>query len=97
MAILFVCTVYGYMTFRASWRWLLMIAVAFPLAVLGNMLRLLVIVLTADLMGQNAGNWVHENWFFSLLPYVPAFAGVLLLRHWLDPNRKVHPKEEAKP
>jgi exosortase/archaeosortase family protein len=74
-----------------------MIAVALPLAVLGNMLRLLVIVLTADLMGQGAGNWVHENWFFSLLPYVPAFAGVLLLARWLAPNRKIDPRKEATP
>lgn len=83
MAIFFLCTVYGYVAFRASWRWLVMIATAFPLAVFGNMLRLLVIVLAAEVFGQGAGNWVHSNGFFSLLPYVPAVLGIIAVERWL--------------
>jgi len=51
--------------------------------VAGNVLRLLVIILAAETFGQNAGNAVHTSSVFSLLPYVPAFAGVLALAHWL--------------
>ena len=96
MAILFLCTVYGYVMFRCSWRWLVIIAVAFPLAVLGNMLRLLVIVVTADFLGQDAGNWVHENWLFSLLPYVPPIAGMIYLGRRLGRGSIPAVPEEAK-
>jgi len=83
MAIFFLCTVYGYVSFRTSWRWLAMIAAAFPLAVLGNMLRLLAIVLAAELFGQDAGTWVHDSSLFSMLPYVPAILGIIVVERWL--------------
>jgi len=73
--------------FRANWRRLLMLVAAVPLAVVGNVLRLLVIILAAETFGQNAGNAVHTSSIFSLLPYVPALLGVLLLAHWLREDR----------
>jgi exosortase len=97
MAVLFLCTVYGYVVLGVSWRWVLVLLSAFPLAVLGNLLRLLVIVLVADLMGQDSGNWVHENWFFSLLPYVPPILGVFFLCRWLESPRKEASQKEVKP
>jgi hypothetical protein len=27
---------------------------------------------------------VHDNWITSLVPYVPAFLGVLLVGYWLE-------------
>lgn len=50
-----------------------MIASALPLAVAGNVLRLTLIIVVAEAFGQKTGDWVHENTFFSMLPYVPAF------------------------
>jgi exosortase len=89
MAIFFLCTVYGYVHFRCSWRWVAMIVAAFPLAVLGNMLRLLAIVLAAEIFGQEAGSWVHDSMLFSLSPYVPAVLGIIVVERWL---RRVGPK-----
>ena len=83
IAILALCTVYGFMTFDKNWKRLLMMAAAFPLSVLGNTLRMLIIIVTAEIFGQSGGDFVHENFFFSLLPYVPAIVGVILLAHWL--------------
>jgi hypothetical protein len=57
-----------------------------PLAVIGNTLRMLTIVIAAEVGGQEAGSYVHEGGPFgilSLLPYVAAFGGLLLLGHWL--------------
>ena len=63
-----------------------MIAAALPLAVLGNLMRMLTIIIAAEWKGQEFGNWVHEGGPFgiiSLLPYIPAFLGLLLLEHFL--------------
>jgi len=83
MAIFFLCTVYGYITFRVSWRWLAMTAAALPLAVFGNMLRLLAIVIGAEIFGQAGGERVHDSFLLSILPYVPAVLGILLVERWL--------------
>jgi exosortase len=87
-AILAFGVIYGYVTFQTTWRRLLAAAVAFPLAVVANVFRLTLIVLAAEAFGQDAGNYVHENSWFSLAPYVPSIGGMLLLGWWLREDRK---------
>jgi exosortase len=82
-AILALSTIYGFVSFDKNWKRLLMIASAFPLAMLGNTARMMGILIAAEYGGQHAGDFVHENIFFSLLPYVPAFLGLMALGHWL--------------
>lgn len=82
-AMFILATTYGYVTFRASWSWVVMMLAAFPLAVLGNALRLLLIVVAAKLGGRSWGDYVHENIFFSLLPYIPVTIGLALVTGWL--------------
>jgi exosortase len=81
---LLAATAFGFIVFRSPWRRAVMIAAAVPLAVLGNVLRLSLIVGAGELFGQGAGNFVHENTFFSLLPYVPVFGGLLYISRWLE-------------
>ena len=76
-------TIYGFMEFPRSWQRLLLMGMAFPLAVAGNVVRLLTIVVAAESFGRSAGNYVHENAVFSLLPYPPVIVGLMLLGHWL--------------
>jgi exosortase len=83
IAILALCTVYGFMTFDKNWKRILMMAAAFPLSMFGNTLRMLAIIVAAEIGGKSWGDFVHENFFFSLLPYVPAILGVIALAHWL--------------
>lgn len=84
VAIFLICTAYGYVAYRCSWRWLVMILAAFPLAVLGNMVRLLLIIVSASWFGQETGSNVHDNPFFSMVPYVPAVLGVIYLERGLN-------------
>jgi exosortase len=79
IAIFLLATIYGFMTFRGPWKRLLLLASAFPLAVLGNLARMLFIVMAAELGGQDWGNYIHESSIFSLVPYVPAIVGLLIL------------------
>jgi exosortase len=80
--------VYGFITFQTFWRRSLIVASALPLAVLGNVARLTLIVIAAEAFGNEAGKYVHASNFFSLVPYVPAILGMLLFGHFLEENKK---------
>jgi exosortase len=79
----------AFLSFRRWWKRLLVIAAAFPLAVLGNLLRLLAIIVAAEMGGREWGDAVHEGGpygIFVLMLYVPSFVGLLLIeRYWGDP------------
>ena len=83
IAILALSTIYGFLTFEKGWKRMVMMVAAFPLAIFGNVARLMGIIITAEVSGQTAGNFVHSNAFFSLVPYVPAIIGVMALGHWM--------------
>ena len=83
IAILALSTIYGFVSFDKNWKRLLMMACAFPLSMLGNTVRMMCILVAAEFGGQSSGNYVHESSIFSLLPYVPAFLGLMILGHWL--------------
>ena len=87
-----IAVIYALLSFRSWWRMGVMIVAAAPLAVAGNVLRMMSIIFAAELGGQPWGNTVHEGGpmgVWSLLPYLPVFAGLLLLGHWLrEPQRE---------
>lgn len=80
--------VYGFLTFKTAWRRWVMVASAFPLAVAANVFRLTVIIVAAEAFGQQAGNWVHQSDWFSLVPYLPAIVGIIWLGHWLREDKQ---------
>jgi exosortase len=88
VAIFLLATVYGFVLFRSPGKRAFMMALALPLSVLGNFTRLMCIIVAAEMGGQSMGNFVHENAFFSLLPYIPAFAGLWLAGRWLEKKSK---------
>lgn len=75
--------VYGFMSFQTWWKRTLIISLAVPLAIAGNVLRLMTIIVAAEGFGQKAGNYVHESGWLSLLPYIPAFLGVAVAGYFL--------------
>jgi exosortase len=89
IAIFLLTTVYGFVVFRSPGKRIFLMALALPLSVLGNFTRLMCIVIAAEMGGQSAGNFVHENSFFSLVPYVPAIAGLLWAGRWLEKKEEV--------
>jgi exosortase len=97
VAITAIAIIYAFTIFRTGWQRVLVMASAIPLALIGNTFRMLVIVLAAEFGGQSAGNKAHESAFWSLLPYVPAILGLILLGRWLErfPNRTAKADEAA--
>ncbi len=84
VAIFLLATVYGFISFRSPGRRLLLMALALPLSVLGNLVRMMCIIFAAEFGGQASGNYVHESAIFSLIPYIPAIAGLLWAGRWLE-------------
>lgn len=92
VAIFLLATVYGFLTFHSAWKRILLMALAFPFSILGNLLRMLFIIMAADFGGQKWGNYIHESPVFSLVPYIPAIVGLLLIGRWLE-NRELKLKK----
>jgi cadmium resistance protein CadD (predicted permease) len=57
------------------------------LAVAANVLRLLSIIIASEVFNASVGKFVHESSWISLLPYVPAIIGMLVLGHWLREDK----------
>ncbi|HTA30244.1 MAG TPA: exosortase/archaeosortase family protein, partial [Candidatus Cybelea sp.] len=87
IAVLVFTIVYAFVSFDKAWKRSLIILCGLPFAILGNVLRLMCIIVAAEVWGESTGNFVHENWFFSLLPYAPALFGLLYLGRWLGERR----------
>jgi exosortase len=84
----------SFVSFQSFWKRLVLIASAFPLAVLGNLVRMLTIIIAAEIGGQQWGTYIHDGGpgdVFSLLPYVPAFIGLLTLEHYLRASGDAQP------
>jgi exosortase len=85
----------AFVSFSQFWKRLVIMASALPLAVLANLIRMLTIIIASELGGHSWGKAVHDGGplgLFSLLPYVPAFAGLLVIEHYL---RKLHAVDPA--
>lgn len=77
---------FAFMSFAVWWKRAAMILAAFPLAVLGNLIRMLTIVIAAEIGGQELGNAAHDGGpmgLVSLMPYIPAFFGLVYFERWL--------------
>ena len=74
-------TIYGFVSFNTGWKRALIVALAVPLALLGNVLRLITIVVAAEAFGEKTGEFVH-NWF-GFVTFALALAVMLGLGHLL--------------
>ena len=87
VAITVIAIIYAFLAFKTPWKRGLLMVSAVPLAVLANVFRMITIVVAAELGGQEWGSYVHNGGplgILSLLPYVPAIIGLLLLGRWLE-------------
>ena len=82
IALLALTTIYGFVNFKSPAKRAVMILSAFPLAILGNVLRLCFTIMVAETFGQNAGKSVETN--VGFITFAVAIAGVFLLARWLE-------------
>jgi len=85
--------VLGYLNFHGFWRRLLILVLALPYAFVGNVLRILAIILAAEWFGQKAGTVVHE-WFGFLIFLIVlglCLLTVSFLQKYLPEKQKAEP------
>lgn len=89
MALVVLGTVYGWITFKSWWRRGVMIAVALPLAVVGNVARVTAVVITAQVAGHRAGERLHD--YAGFVTFAVAIGCVI----WLSRLLREHPPENV--
>lgn len=92
-ATLAMSTILAFVKFNKYWKRFAMIGAAFPLAIIANIFRLTLIIMAAEMFGHEAGDYVHNSTWLSLLPYVPAIVGLILLEKWLKEDKQSSPEE----
>ncbi len=82
VALLALTTIYGFISFKAPWKRGLMMASAIPLAILGNVVRLCMTIMVAEMFGQAAGKSCETN--FGFITFGVAIGCVMLIGRWLE-------------
>jgi len=78
-------TIYGFLTFKAAWKRALMVLIAVPLAVIGNVARITGVIVTAEAFGEKAGLKFHDGAGF--VTFAVAIVCVIVLGYWLREDR----------
>jgi exosortase len=93
VALVALTTVFGFLSFRSWWRRGLVVMLAAPLAVAGNTLRILLVIIAGEAFGQDAGVAI-ESWL-GFLTFALALVVLVLLSRWLREEAESHSKEVA--
>ncbi len=72
-----------FMTVPLVWKWA-MFALAVPLALLGNIVRIYLVLMVANASGQDAGTAFHDGLIGKLLPFAVAFCVLLALGRLIE-------------
>ncbi|WP_158277459.1 exosortase/archaeosortase family protein [Opitutus sp. ER46] len=83
----------GYLSFRAWWRRGLLLLLAFPLVYVGNVVRILAIVVAAEVGGEAWGNRIHVVMGYGV--FVIVLGGVWGVAAWLQRSRPERPRAPA--
>ncbi|MCB1125892.1 MAG: exosortase/archaeosortase family protein [Verrucomicrobiae bacterium] len=81
ITLLALTTAYGWVNFDRWWKRLFVVGLAIPLALVGNVFRLVSIVVAAEAFGQEAGAFVHD--WFGFVTFVMALGVLMGVGHWL--------------
>jgi exosortase len=88
-ALLALTTIYGFLTFQAAWKRVLMMALAIPLALLGNVARVSGVIIVAQALGQNAGTRFHDGAGF--VTFAVALACIFAVAHFIRDRKAAEP------
>ncbi len=82
VALLALTTIYGFLNFKAPWKRLVMMLVAVPLAILGNVVRLCFTIAVAETFGQGWGKAVETD--AGYLTFATAIFCAYVISRWLE-------------
>jgi exosortase len=93
ISLLALTTIYGFVVFRSAWKRILMVAIALPLALAGNVARITSVIIAAEAFGQDVGAKVHDGAGF--ITFLLAIGCVIALGAWLREKPLSEVKENA--
>lgn len=82
VALLALTTIYGFVNFKLPWQRAVMMLIALPLAILGNVVRLCFTIAVAESFGQAAGKAVETD--AGYLTFAVAIGCVFLISRWME-------------
>lgn len=82
-------TIYGFVTFRRPWKRLVLIALALPLALAGNVIRLVGVIVVTESFGQETGVRFHDGAGF--VTFILAVGCIFLVGGWLKEEKLAAP------
>jgi exosortase len=82
VALLALATIYGFIIFKQAWKRAVMMLIALPLAVLGNVVRLCFTIAVAESFGQKAGKAVETD--AGYLTFLVAIGSAYLIARWME-------------
>ncbi len=83
VALFGLATVYGFVAYKAAWRRAAMMMAAIPLAVLGNVLRIIIVIVVGDVYGEAAGKSVEQKLGLATF-FVIGIVGLMVLSRFLE-------------
>ncbi len=89
-AMVLLTVTFAFLNFHSGWRRALLIASAIPLAVLGNILRLITVIVVSDTLGEAAGVKIENR--FGFVTFLFGLLSVFTLGYLL---REPRPKQSA--
>lgn len=87
-------TVYAFMRFDQPWKRLIVIAAAIPLAVLGNLARIFIVLVVGRAISFEAGAVIEQK--LGFLTFLVAFAGLFLLGKQLKEKLDDEPSPDTR-
>ena len=91
--ILLLATCYAFLNFKTWWRRGLIILSAFPLAVVGNILRLCVVIVVGEIWGQEKALMIETK--FGFATFLFALGCLFGMGALLSEQRKLKPDDDA--
>jgi exosortase len=95
MSMIVLMLIYGFLTFQTWWRRLLLLASAVPVAIVGNILRLIIVIVVGEAFGQDQAVAVEQN--LGFVTFALGIGCMLLLGHWLREPGESAPPPPATP
>ena len=83
--LLAITLVYGFVNFQKSWKRLLMVLLAFPVALLGNTARIVTVIIVGDAFGKDKGAMIEQK--FGFITFAVAVSAILAVGWLLREDR----------
>lgn len=85
ITLLALTTIYGFVTFRKNWKRVTVAALAVPLAVLGNTVRITTVIIVGEAFGQDAGAAIEQK--LGFITFAVALVAIFAIGYFFGEDK----------